>query len=156
MTNIDIAKGIIFQKLGVEKETFEDRLSAQKKIYLLQRLGIDLGYSYNWYVHGPYSPELTNYLYNNLEMLKQYDFSLYMLSEGANSAIEKIKKLENDKTEVLSSSDWLELLASYLYLYRAEYDESITKDQLIKLKPKFCISQVDHAVACLKSSGLIN
>ena len=55
MNNIDIANGIVFQKMEISKESFEDRLICQKKIYLLQSLGTDLGYTYNWYVRGAYS-----------------------------------------------------------------------------------------------------
>lgn len=32
--------------------------------FLLRRYGIDLGYSYNYYIRGPYSPELAKDYYN--------------------------------------------------------------------------------------------
>lgn len=35
MNNIDIANGMVFQKLAISKESFDDRLICQKKIYLL-------------------------------------------------------------------------------------------------------------------------
>ena len=54
MTNIDIANGLVFQALGVSKDAFDDRLLTQKKVFLLQELGVNLGYAYNWYVRGPY------------------------------------------------------------------------------------------------------
>ena len=37
---------------------FDGRLRLQKTIQLLQSFGIDLGYRYNWYLRGPYCPEL--------------------------------------------------------------------------------------------------
>ena len=116
MTNIDIAKGLIFQALKVEKDSFDDRLISQKKLYLLQMLGIDIGYSYNWYIRGPYSPHLSTYVFNNLDVLKEQDFSAYNLSDTVKKAIDKINNLENKKPESLSISSWYELLASVLYI----------------------------------------
>lgn len=93
MNSIDVANGMIFQEMKIGKETFEKRLVCQKKIYLLQGLGTDLGYNYNWYVRGPYSPSLTNYVYNNLDILSVSDFSPYQLSQSAKSNIEKVNSL---------------------------------------------------------------
>jgi uncharacterized protein YwgA len=42
-------------KLG----TFGARLTLQKAIYLAQEAGVQLGYSFRWYLRGPYSPDLT-------------------------------------------------------------------------------------------------
>jgi uncharacterized protein YwgA len=39
-------------------QTFSDRLILQKTVYLLQAFGIYLGYQFNWYLRGPYSPQL--------------------------------------------------------------------------------------------------
>ena len=39
--------------------TFRDRLVLQKTVYLLQAFGIYLGYRFTWYLHGPYSTQLT-------------------------------------------------------------------------------------------------
>ena len=38
---------------------FADRLIMQKAVYLAQAAGVNLGYYYHWYLHGPYSPSLT-------------------------------------------------------------------------------------------------
>ena len=40
-------------------QKFSDRLKLQKFVYLLQAIGLDLGYSFSWYIYGPYSTELT-------------------------------------------------------------------------------------------------
>jgi hypothetical protein len=40
-------------------DTFSDRLVLQKGVYLAQASGVQLGYQYNWYLRGPYSPSLT-------------------------------------------------------------------------------------------------
>jgi len=38
---------------------FMDRLIMQKAVYLAQAAGVNLGYFYQWYLYGPYSPSLT-------------------------------------------------------------------------------------------------
>jgi len=43
--------------------SFDNRLKYQKLIYLVQNSGLSLGYGYNWYVRGPYSPSLTQDLF---------------------------------------------------------------------------------------------
>ncbi len=44
---------------------FEDRLIAQKIICLLDLKGIDLNYQFNFYIRGPYSPNLAIDYYSN-------------------------------------------------------------------------------------------
>jgi len=45
--------------LDLKLESFNDRLIIQKAIYLAQVAGIQLGYRFSWYIHGPYSAALT-------------------------------------------------------------------------------------------------
>ena len=64
-----------FKELGFEFDIsrFDDRLVAQKLVCLLDLKGINLGYSCNIYVRGPYSPDLTQDLFeftNEFENLK--------------------------------------------------------------------------------------
>ena len=51
-------------------DTFEDRLRLQKIIYIAKHFGINLGYSFNEYLRGPYSPELADDYY---ELEKLWD-----------------------------------------------------------------------------------
>ena len=46
-------------EISSEISTLEDRKRVQKAVYIGQEAGVDLGYSYGWYLLGPYSPELT-------------------------------------------------------------------------------------------------
>lgn len=45
--------------LKFQIDDFRDRLILQKAVYLVQAAGVHLGYYYQWYLHGPYSPSLT-------------------------------------------------------------------------------------------------
>jgi len=43
----------------ISLETFSQRFNIQKRIFLVQVMGCDLGYRYGWYIWGPYCRELT-------------------------------------------------------------------------------------------------
>lgn len=152
MNNIDLANGLVFQALQISKETFEDRLICQKKIYLLQELGINLGYSYNWYIRGPYSPDLTSYVYNKLDVLSDYDFSGHSLSAKANERVQKVNNLANVTPKTLSQASWYELLASVLYLQKKRKTDDLF-ETLIRYKPQYNQEEFKVAFETLKNEG---
>jgi len=61
MDRRQIALKLAVDALGLEFkiDSFQDRLILQKVIYLVQVAKVHLGYYYQWYLHGPYSPSLT-------------------------------------------------------------------------------------------------
>lgn len=156
MNNIDIANGMVFQKLKISKDSFDERLICQKKIYLLQSLGTNLGYTYNWYVRGPYSPVLTTYIYANLDVLTSSDFSDYKLATIAERNIQCVNNLEKKKEEPdFTTASWYELLASLLYIHNNRESWKID-DQgnslfltLIKYKPQYNEKQCQYAFKVL-------
>lgn len=161
MNNIDIANGIVFQKMAISKESFDDRLICQKKIYLLQSLGTELGYTYNWYVRGPYSPSLSNYVYNNLEVLSSNDFSDYNLSEIAEKNVNTVNALLEDRRADFENVSWYELLASLLFIYnnrdswKIDGEKNTLFGALIKQKPQFNEEQCIYAFDTLQKRGFI-
>lgn len=159
MNNIDIANGIVFKKMEIGKESFDARIICQKKIYLLQSLGTDLGYSYNWYVRGPYSPMLANYVYTNIELLSNTNFDSYKISKDAEKNIAKVNNLQAKKTEDFTLATWYELLASLLYIennresWKLENNKEAIFDTLIKYKPMFNLKQCQYAFGVLLDEG---
>lgn len=155
VNKIDIARGIVFQQLEVSKNTFEERLVCQKKIYLLQSLNVPLGFYFDWYVYGPYSRNLTTYLYENYDLLIQSDFSKYKLSEKVNHSIQTVNHLDSENFAQLSTPLWYELLASLLFIYETPFfwEKQVPKTKehcyevLTTLKPKF---NPDHCKAAMK------
>lgn len=152
MTNIDIANGLVFQALGVSKDSFDDRLLSQKKVFLLQELGVNLGYSYNWYVRGPYSPDLTTYIFHNLDMLKEQDFSDYRFSDAVQGKVDAVNSLVNAKPDSLSVPSWYELLASVLYI-RRKWNKTDVFASLKQYKPQYSQQHFDVAVNELRALG---
>ena len=161
MNNIDIANGLVFQQLGIHKDNFNDRLIAQKKIYLLQVLGIDLGYHYNWYLHGPYSPSLTNYMYANWDWMQESDeiLSPYKLSARANDSVQRVNKLAQQSEQAdLGEAAWYELLASLHYIYQNSKSWAVQGinevfEKLRQYKPQYSEEQCYEAFNVLLQEG---
>ncbi|MBN2121551.1 hypothetical protein JW721_00630 [Candidatus Micrarchaeota archaeon] len=98
----------------VEMETFEDRLTFQKTIYLLHSLGIEGLPKQSWYVKGPYSFNLAT--------------SGFMIWEAKERPTKEIPECEAEKIAPLREAfapemedfDKIELLVSAVYVFKEE------------------------------------
>ena len=140
---------IIDELDGVETGTLEERIIFQKKIYLSQACGLNLGYNFSWDLYGPYSKSLAQ----NTEIYEKNkkevdDFAKKIdLSEDAKEKIDHAKCLmEHPEGNEIKESTWLELMSSLHYMVvfrfkkvcmdqglRSEIDE--INDSLIGKKP---------------------
>jgi len=140
---------LVLDRIGfgnIEIDTFEKRKTLQKKIYLLQLTGTDLGYRYNWYLKGPYCPSLANDAFTLRDEIKYDDeFNDYELNTKTKNRFKTLDKIISmpDDSEI-AEPEWLELLASLHYLkhiaywprkYKPEFDEVFEK--LKESKPHF-------------------
>ena len=82
----------------------------QKLVYLIRKFGIDLKFHYNWYLHGPYSPDLARTLF---EIVERGPTASDRLN---NHELAKIQYLKSFLGEDIHSSDKLELIVSIDYL----------------------------------------
>ena len=117
---------LVLDKIGfgnIEIDNFNARKILQKKTYLLQLTGVDLGYRYNWYLQGPYCPALANDTFTLREEIK-YDseFNNYELNSKTKSKFDTLDKIVSlPDTPKTSEPEWLELLASLHYLKHIAY-----------------------------------
>ncbi len=135
MDNKQIVLKLFVQGLGIEGEinNFQARKDFQKAVLLGQSLsGVDLGYRFNWYLHGPYSPELARDYYQLAEAIEFGDkeYENHSLRDSVRGKLDRIRSLFVVPRKVqLQQSDWLELLASWHYLRSiSKYD----KDKALK------------------------
>ena len=146
MNNSRILLKLVLDEIGLgglDLSVFCERLVLQKKIYLVQISGLDLRYRYNWYLHGPYCPSLTEdaFLLKD-ELNYDEDYKEYTLSSNAKDDIERAKKIWKTPENV-DLRYWLELLASLHYLKHIAYwpGDSGTKERillkLLEAKPQF-------------------
>lgn len=132
-------------------ESIEDRILLQKKIYLAQDIGLPLGYGYGWYLHGPYSTDLTAVAYQI--MPEEINIEDKKFKEPYAKLIEQVNSLEDRKNDTieLGKVQWYELLASIAYWYargKTKLGDIVAK--LKVCKPQFNETQVEEAYAVYK------
>jgi len=125
-------------------QDFSERKKVQKLIYLIQEVaGIPMGFDFNWYHHGPYSPGLTKVLF-------ELDEGKAPTNETPSKIeIEQLKALKEFLREDLQSADNLELLGSLHYLLRMAKRYGIGEEEayliLKSKKPYFSDSEIEKA-----------
>ncbi len=112
----------IIDKNLIQEESdagFRNRLKLQKFVYLGQeKFGLDLGYDFSMYKHGPYSPELANDYYDeDINLARDDDY--YELPE---------QFLESEFLNIVGDANekWLETAATLLSLnYRFQQQDKL-------------------------------
>ena len=141
-------------------DSFQDRLIMQKAIYLAQAAGVHLGYFYQWYLHGPYSPSLTRDEFAiSMDIAADMDESKgWTLDEVSLQRLKAIKPLfkENDRNKLALK---LELLASVHFLIDHKQVSKVDSDKitetLIRYNKPFNKREVVEAIEELKTYGLL-
>ncbi|MDL1867757.1 hypothetical protein FBR06_11160 [Betaproteobacteria bacterium PRO4] len=133
---------LFVQGLGIDGEidNFQGRKDFQKAVLLGQSIsGIDLGYRFNWYLYGPYSPALARDYYQIAEAIEFGDreYEKHYLVDAIREKLDGIRSLFNVPEDLnLSQSDWLELLASWHYLISiSKYDDKQASETIKRTKP---------------------
>ncbi len=91
-------------------DNFEKRLKSQKVQYIGQLFGVSPNYSFNLYVHGPYSPALTADLYKFKEfntMPSSVKFAPDELEERFSNLEKFIKNKSLRQLEIVATLQWL-------------------------------------------------
>lgn len=161
MNRRQVSALLVLRELGIEPgmEFFADRLSVQKSIYLAQAAGVQLGHHYNWYLRGPYSPSLTQDVFDAIEN-SELPLSLegWELDSGTRKTLSALRERFSAPPN-LSRPLWLELLASTHFLVDrkqvAAADADVLTDQLRKFGKNFTAEQVLEALRRLQSAGLL-
>lgn len=139
MKQAQVTLKLVLDALGISPDisTINDRKRVQKAIYIGQKAGVDLGYSYGWYLLGPYSPELTQdyFTLNNDLSIGDISYEKFKLVQPLQAKLDKVKDLMTPPHNIpLSQEDWLELLASIIYLM-SDSNLSRTKETISSEKP---------------------
>lgn len=134
-------------------DSFTGRKRIQKVFYLLKQFGADLPFGYTWYLHGPYSPELTSTLFSGTDQSLASDIQI------DKSVLQNVNNLRNFLADDFYSVDALELIVSLIYLIKhgpkQGYD---TKQEIIQFlmmkKPQFSREEVEKAWNKIVELGL--
>ena len=160
-------RGQIALKLSIDSlglkfqiDDFRDRLILQKVVYLVQAAGVHLGYYYQWYLHGPYSPSLTRDEYAvAADISAGLDDSKGWTLDAI--SLDKLGRLssmfnESDRGKLATK---LELFASVHFLLRRRQvpDNSALEITAIlrKFDKNFTEEEVENAIRELERYGLL-
>lgn len=119
---------------------FSDRLKLQKSIFLIQSQGINLGFTFSLYIHGPYSKDLTKmgYYITDFNKIRKVKFANEDTEKKFLSFLDKIQPYKDNV-------NWLEI-ASTLCLFKEMYPKK-DKGGIVKgineLKPQFNMAEID-------------
>lgn len=152
---------------GSKLDTFSQRFNIQKRVYLIQISGYELGYRFGWYLRGPYSRDLTADAFTLRDELLdgEKDFEGYTLAKEGTERIDRARGLWNLPPNAdVDNDQWLELLASLHYLRHIAYwPHASSKNfdavfaKLVDSKPQFRDSETSARKAWgrLQEFGLI-
>lgn len=132
---------LVLNELGVANNisTQDERIAIQKLVCLTQEAGLQMGYGFNWYVRGPYSPSLTSDYYQiaSTRETVETDATKFVLLQSAKDAVGKVAMVKEVPAAVaLPDVLWLELVASVAFLMRKyRYGVEAAREKIQNTKP---------------------
>lgn len=138
--------------------TINDRITLQKVVCLAQEAGLQLGYGFNWYVRGPYSPSLASDYYQlaGSEEAAQAEAGRFHLTDAAKAAIAKVALIFSVPQGVaLDQVRWLELCASIAFLMKRYRLSAAAAKKKIELSKAPLAPYFDDALQKLNQAGFV-
>ncbi|RLE46648.1 MAG: hypothetical protein DRJ31_09775 [Candidatus Methanomethylicota archaeon] len=126
-------------------ESFEDRLRAQKVVYMLQlhkEFRRYLDFDFSMFLYGPYSPELAHVYYHMLKEVRE--LAEVSFSTSALAYARDVDAMSTEKLEVLAT------LAEAMKVNRGACEEEIVK-VVHELKPRYSLEKLHRYLLSLKS-----
>jgi hypothetical protein len=169
MDKRQISAVLVLDALGIPAalSSFDQRLTVQKAIYLVQESGLDLGYFFQWYIRGPYCSSVARDLFPVIEdepSARAAALAGWSLEPGSKTKLASLKGLlvpptawADSLSEVVRAR-WLELLASVHYLVnrgQVENDAKKVSDKLKAFNKNFSDAEVREAIRVLTGFRLL-
>lgn len=146
--------------LPVKLETFDDRLILQKAVYLAQAAGINLGYFYRWYLHGPYCPALADDAFAvRIELVQGIDEAAgWALDASSSDRLAPVRTTMGSRREK-ELARRLELLASVHFLVDRRQvvgrDPQAITETLRRFGKSFGTQDVEQALGEMAGNGIL-
>jgi uncharacterized protein YwgA len=135
-----------FDVLGKTQDHFDNRFKIQKYVFLAKEFGLDMGYDFTRYIHGPYSSELAN---------DYYDLGKY----GAGDTVDLPSEFDLEEfNEFVRGKDttWLESAATLLSLTEYFGDRQALIEKVSNMKEHISKTDIESALADLEKKELIS
>jgi len=130
------ALGGLLKRIGsfepsVFQSGFNSRLVLQKTVYLLEQFGLNIGYYFNWYLRGPYSPSLARDAY---ALVKSYP-EVQAVKFADPSKEKRFCEFLSFIRPIATDYSYLEKIASIHFLFKV-YPRFSSEDVFSKAKAK--------------------
>jgi hypothetical protein len=161
MDQAQVALKLFLDDLGLPPtiRRVSDRKAVQKAVYLGQAAGVDLGYRYNWYRMGPYSPGLTRDYFALADEINDTDSNTvgdFELRDSVRRRLQRIRPLLDVPGGVaLAQPDWLELVASVHFLLKRRCLSVEEARKVLQEEKRHVAQFMDAAVTSLEDGGLL-
>jgi uncharacterized protein YwgA len=166
MKELIVLSRILDEIDGDSFETLEGRITFQKRVYLLQAAGLDLGYLFSWDQFGPYSKELAEdgaALDASRQDTRDAAKGLRFRQE-VQATLGRIKDLMlRPSGSAITQAAWLEMLSSVHFIllskgHKVTSDEQFVaaRTELLQKKPYFDKFASDLDTARQRLLGLPN
>ncbi len=134
-------------------QTFGDRLILQKTVYLLQAFGIYLGYQFNWYLRGPYSPHLAKDAFSLDARWSRFEPVKFTNDVAEERLMEFLAFVAGHKKE----EAWLETTASAHFLAKVHglTDKDSIFEKIKRKQPRVTRKSFESCWRELETEGLI-
>ena len=139
----------------IDMRTFENRLLLQKRVYFVEEFGVPFGYTFGWYIRGPYSSDLARDGFEIESLSKivnqKWDEMSKLIpqpNEADEDALEKTREFFSSIREVnIGESRFLEIASSLHYLKNNwSYDNyRVASRRLQEIKPRFSSEEIREA-----------
>jgi hypothetical protein len=161
MNRQQIALALALAEAGVPIKVgqFVERLVIQKSVCVLQFAGVNLGYRFHWYLHGPYSTDLTSdaFWLAGLKQDVKDELKGWRLDGASRVRIAGLKDLFT-VAPLAQLAKRLELLASVLFIVRTGQANGDDYAQICHLLQKsekpFTLADVTEGAATLRKYGI--
>lgn len=129
MKNLVALQAVLNRIDGDTFSTLEGRITFQKRIYLVQELGLDLGYRFSWNQYGPYSSGLAQdgLLLETGVVSSTPSPEDLQFTQPAERSIERFAELVETPPGTTQAA-WLELLTSLHYLASSSHGGRLSDD----------------------------
>lgn len=155
MNQLVVLSRVLDEVDGESFTTLEGRITLQKRVYLVQALGLSLGYRFAWNQYGPYSGELAQdgvALSANREEVRERG-SVLRVRDSATRVFQNVRRLQDERPPEISEAAWLELVTSIHFLTgeRGGIEAVRSRDvqeflrEVVSLKPYFTVEQAAEA-----------
>jgi uncharacterized protein YwgA len=141
----------IHNLLEDDENGFINRLKLQKYVFLAQTsLQNDFGYEYNIYRNGPYSPDLTNYCYEGLDLDRISSDTNEKKWTNYSAFTDRFLTLFKDK-----EPEWLEVAATLIDSTNYCEDEQESLSKVYAIKSMYSREYIDNIWNELKDKSLV-